>query len=57
MIPGSCTQNYKLCPKVSDFCKLLKMRKKILLNPQFFVCYCFILYKEKMLTFRDTFKS
>ena len=38
-------QNYKnLCPKV------LKMRNKNIFESANFFCYCFILYKEKMLT-------
>ena len=34
-----------------------KMREKIFLNPQTFFCFCFILYKEKMLTDKATIKS
>ena len=39
------------------FVNFWKCAKKYYLIRNFFVCYCFILYKEKMLTFRDTFKS
>ena len=38
----------KLCLTVFYFCKSLKMREKLLWNPQFL--FCFILYKGKMLT-------
>ena len=33
------------------------MGKKILWNPETFFCFCFILYKEKMLTDKVTVKS
>ena len=45
-------------PKVFGLCKSLKMSEKnISKSANFFVCYCFILYKEKMLTDRATEKS
>ena len=44
-------QNYKqMYPNTLDFCEILKKREKIWKYANFFVCYCFILYKEKMLT-------
>ena len=50
-------QNCKsMCPKVFIFaiCKNLKMREKILRNPQTFFNFCYIMYKKKMLTDRAT---
>ena len=48
----------KLLSKIFDFCKILKMREKVLLNPRtFLLLLSFILYKEKMLTHRATIKS
>ena len=38
------------------FCKILKMREKILWNPQTFL-FLFLLYKENMLTVKATIKS
>ena len=43
------SQNYKtLCPKVFDFCKILKIRELFL--------YSFILHKEKLITDRAIHK-
>ena len=51
-------QSYtNLCPKVFDFCSILKIRKKILLNLWTFFCYCFKVYKEKMIKDKATIKS
>ena len=41
--------NYeKNCVQTYDFCKNLKMRENIFKSATFF-CYCFLLYKEKIL--------
>ena len=41
-------QNYKnLCSKVNYFCKILKMREKILGNPQILFCSCFYCTKRR----------
>ena len=39
------------------FCKILKMREKILWNPQTFFLFLFLLYKEKVLTDKATIRS
>ena len=40
-------KNYKnLCPTVFDFCKIKKMREKILLNPRTFL-FVIVLYYTK----------
>ena len=50
-------QNLKnLCLKVFYFSKILKMRKKYNGIRKLF-CFCFILYKEKMLTDKAKVKS
>ena len=51
-------QNFKnLCFKVFYFCKILKMREKNIMKSAKFFCFCFVLYKEKMLTDKTTIKS
>ena len=57
MTPGKILYPQNLCPKVFDFCKSLKMRETLLVNPLSYVCYCFLLYKEKMLSGLATVES
>ena len=57
MTPGKILYAQNLCPKVFDFCKSLKMRETLLVNPLSFVFYCFLLYKEKMLSGLVTVES
>ena len=55
MTPGKVYEWSKF--QVFYFCKILKMREKLLWNPQTFVCFCFILYKENMLTDKTKIRS
>jgi len=56
MTTGKDAQNYKnLFLKVFDFSKILKIYEKITLGTLF--CFCFILYKEKILTDWATVKG
>ena len=59
MIPGKvygCPELQKVV-LLSIFVKFKKCAKKSVKIRELFFCYCFILYKEKMLTDRSTIKS
>ena len=50
-------QNYKnMFLKVFDFCKILTKNDNII-KSAIFICFCYKLYKEKILTDRATRKS
>ena len=47
----------KFLSKIFDFCKILKILEKNMIKSAKYFCYCFIWYKEKVLTDSATVKS